>query len=277
MNPILKVLQQKRKIISCALIPFLTAGYPNIDLTIKALITLNLKGADIIELGIPYSDALADGPLIQKSSKIALQQGTYINEVLYILSKVQYKLNAPIVIFTYYNPILVRGIHKFILEIVSMGVKGLIIPDLPIEEIDYLNQLCFYYKIELILFITPTNSFDRILEIISKASSCIYLVSNTGVTGLRDYVNNDINILSNYIKSYTNKFLILGFGISSPIQVSQISAWNIDGIVMGSAFTGILSSDFANKESTINIINNLGSFCKEIKTAIKDKKIMIEK
>lgn len=270
MNPISEILQKKRKNANCVLIPFLTAGYPSVDLTIEALIMLDSQGADVIELGIPYSDALADGPLIQESSKVALEQGTHINQVLFILSRVKYELNSPIVIFTYYNPMLARGTEKFIQEISLLGVKGLIVPDLPIEETDYLNYLCINYGIELILFIAPTSSHNRILNIVSKAQGCVYLVSNTGVTGVRSYINDEINTLSTYIKSNTNKLLILGFGISSPAQVSRISQWNIDGIVVGSAFTRILSHDNNDKKSSAKMINNLGKFCKEMKTAIKD-------
>nr|YP_010951476.1 Tryptophan synthase alpha subunit [Laurencia catarinensis]WMP12415.1 Tryptophan synthase alpha subunit [Laurencia catarinensis] len=265
MNHISQILEKKRESSTCALIPFVTAGYPNIDVTIDVLYTLDKNGADIIELGIPYSDALADGPTIQKSSKIALDQGVYVDKVLDILDKVRLKLTVPIVIFTYYNPILVRGIQKFIEEISSRGVKGLIIPDLPIEETDYLVYLCLNYSIELILFVAPTSSRDRISNILNKAPGCIYLVSSTGVTGVRNNLNNDVNRLSNYIKRSTNKFIMLGFGISNISQVSQVSHWDIDALVIGSAFTRILSS-YLDYESAVN---SVGVFCNEIKSAIK--------
>nr|YP_010170912.1 tryptophan synthase alpha subunit [Chondria tumulosa]QSD57053.1 tryptophan synthase alpha subunit [Chondria tumulosa] len=265
MNSISKILENKRSNSTCALIPFITAGYPNIDTTLEALYILDKQGADIIELGIPYSDALADGPTIQKSSKIALEQGVYIDQVLQLLDQVQFTLNVPIVIFTYYNPILVRGISKFLEEISMRGVKGLIVPDLPIEETDYLIHLCSQYNIELILFIAPTSSKNRIINILNKAPGCVYLVSTTGVTGMRKGINRDINNLSAYIKSNTNKFLMLGFGISTAEQVAQISSWDIDGIVVGSACIRILSS---NPDNNI-ALNSLGLFCNSMKAAIK--------
>nr|QCI06348.1 Tryptophan synthase alpha subunit [Dictyurus purpurascens] len=269
MNRISEILSNQSSNSNCALIPFITAGYPNVDITIQALHLLDKQGADAIELGIPYSDALADGPLIQYSSKIALEQGVRVDEVLSILKKVSQNLTTPVIIFSYYNPILVRGINKFVREISLFGAKGLVIPDLPIEETDYLSYLCNIYNIELILFISPTSSYKRISIILSKAPGCLYLVSSTGVTGIRNNINSSINDLSNYIKSKTNKSIMLGFGISNVDQASQVSKWNIDGIVMGSAFIDILSSKTLDNKS---ILNNLSIFCSDIKSVIVNKK-----
>ncbi len=262
MNTISKILSSKKERKTCALIPFLTAGYPNIKMTIEALKIIDNQGADIIELGIPYADALADGPIIQEASKVALSNHVYIDEVLYILSQVNQHIKAPIIIFTYYNPILVVGLSDFILSISNHGVKGLVIPDLPIEEVDYVLGLCEHYCIELILFISPTSSSNRIAHILSKSSGCIYLVSSTGVTGTRKFINSSINDLSNYIKSNTDKQIMLGFGISSVEQVSEISNWNIDGIVIGSAFIKTIK-----KDSSLSLLSN---FCYKIKQAIQD-------
>nr|YP_010619806.1 Tryptophan synthase alpha subunit [Symphyocladia marchantioides]WAX03819.1 Tryptophan synthase alpha subunit [Symphyocladia marchantioides] len=265
MNLISQILQEKRQNSKCALIPFVTAGYPNIELTIETLCMLDKKGADIIELGIPYSDALADGPLIQHASKLALDNGIYIDQVLDLLSKVESRIRVPIIIFTYYNPILVRGLSRFIREISQFGVKGLIIPDLPIEETDYLIYLCDKYQLELVLFISPTSSKNRIKNILSKAPGCIYLVSSTGVTGIRDSINAEIGFLSNNINLTTDKLVMLGFGVSSPIQVSNIlkSTLDVNGIVVGSAFTKILSHYSYSNAS--EVIQELGCFCNEIK------------
>lgn len=267
MNTISNVLSQKRSSNSCALIPFIIAGYPNIDLTIQALYLLDNKGADIIELGIPYADALADGPIIQHASKVALTQGIYIDQVLKILQKVNGSLHAPVVIFSYYNPILVRGVEKFVCEISLSGVKGLIVPDLPMEETDYLILLCSYYNIELILFIAPTSSDDRINKILSKSPGCLYIVSSKGVTGFRDSIDFRLNTLFNNIKAKTKKLIMLGFGISNSQQVFTISRWNIDGIVMGSSFVKILAKD--DNDSSVNILSKLADFCDKIKSSIK--------
>nr|YP_010197942.1 tryptophan synthase alpha subunit [Gracilaria multipartita]UAD86358.1 tryptophan synthase alpha subunit [Gracilaria multipartita] len=261
MNVITNCLRDKSS--SCALVPFITAGYPNIDICIQALKVLDKKGADIIELGVPYSDALADGPIIQEASQVALKNGIYIEQVLYILKTVMHDINAPIIIFTYYNPILVRGVDKFIGEISTAGAKGLIIPDLPLEEVDYIIELCNFYGIELILFIAPTSSESRIQLILSKSPGCIYLVSSYGVTGIRDNINLKIKDLADSIKSKTSKSIMLGFGINTTDQVQQIVNWNIDGIVVGSAMINQMMSKFPQET-----LNSLGKFCEQLKFCI---------
>lgn len=263
MITISKLLRNKNA--NCALIPFITAGYPDVDSTVDALHTLDKKGADIIELGIPYSDALADGPIIQESSRVALKQGVHIEQVLNILKIVSFKISTPIIIFTYYNPILVKGIKSFIKSISICGAKGLIIPDLPLEEADYVISVCAKFSIELILFISPTSSNIRIDAILSKSQECIYLVSSKGVTGLRNQISPEIELLAKSIKSRTNKLVMLGFGISNLEQARIISRWNVDGIVMGSAFMNIMSNTCSSKAVEV-----LGDFCQSIKATISN-------
>nr|QCI08702.1 Tryptophan synthase alpha subunit [Sphondylothamnion multifidum] len=264
MKTIFQILHEKNQESSCALIPFLTAGYPNLDTTVKALYILDRQGADIIELGIPYADALADGYIIQESSRVALEQGVYIDQVFLILEDVYMKLSAPIIIFTYYNPVLVKGIHNFVKRLANLGVKGLVIPDLPIEETDYILDLCNANDIELILFVAPTSSQSRISYILSKSPSCIYLVSSTGVTGTRSSIDSSITDLSSYIKEKTDKLIMIGFGISDADQVSLISNWNVDGIVVGSAMIKVIARD--------NTLKLLGEFCESMKAAINCEK-----
>lgn len=247
----------------CSLIPFITAGYPNLQVTVKALYALDEKGADVIELGIPYSDALADGPVIQESSRKALEQGVCLDKILYMLKKVSPNLNAPVVIFTYYNPVLARGMKKFIQDISFSGARGLIIPDLPLEEVDYILKLCIQFNVELILFIAPTSSEIRMASILSKSPGCIYLVSSYGVTGMRNKISTNIDKLAQRIKAKSNKVIILGFGISSPQQVSTIAKWHVDGLVVGSAFM----STMLNK-SDIEAIQSLSEACEAFKAAI---------
>lgn len=261
MTTISQILHSKNP--DCALIPFITAGYPSFGSTIDALYTLDKNGADIIELGIPYADGLADGPIIQESSRIALQKGTYVQQVLDILRATSSKLEAPIIIFTYYNPILVRGIQKFIADIAYSGAKGLIIPDLPLEETDYIIKLCLEFKIELILFIAPTSSSIRMDAILSKSQGCIYLVSSTGVTGVRSQIDDQLNSVAEKIKYETNKLIILGFGISKTKQANALAKWNIDGIVIGSAFIKTMLNKSESKA-----IESLGNFCADMRHAI---------
>lgn len=247
----------------CALVPFITAGYPNLNSTIDALHVLDDNGADIIELGIPYSDALADGPVIQESSRIALEQGVCFDQVISMLKIVIPSLSTPIVIFTYYNLILAKGIEDFVCDSAMSGVDGLIVPDLPLEEADYLISLCFKYNIELILFIAPTSSETRIASILLKSPGCVYLVSSYGVTGIRNKINPQTSLLVEKIKNQTNKAVILGFGISNSKQILQILKWNIDGIVMGSSFVKLMFN-----QSSLDVVRSLGSFCANVRHII---------
>lgn len=258
-----KILIDSKSISNCALIPFVTAGYPNLHSTVRILHLLDRRGADIIELGIPYSDALADGPVVQQASYVALQQKVYLEQVLQIIKQVSPNLKAPIVVFTYYNIVLSHGILCFVKSLFLSGAKGLIIPDLPLEESDYLMELCNQYGIELIFFISPSSSKSRIVSIISKSPGCIYLITSYGVTGMRDEIQNELENTINYIKKYTNKLIVLGFGISSIQQVSKIAQWNVDGIVIGSAFIKRISRGLLNEN-----YKELECFCAEIKYAI---------
>nr|YP_009396552.1 Tryptophan synthase alpha subunit [Vertebrata australis]ARW65738.1 Tryptophan synthase alpha subunit [Vertebrata australis] len=267
MNYISNVLYQNFKKSACSFIPFITAGYPSIDLTLQTLYILDKEGADLIELGIPYSDALADGPLIQEASKVAIKNGVNIDKIIEILDEIYLKINTPIIIFTYYNPILVKGIKNFIAQISQFGVKGLVIPDLPLEESDYLISICQLYQIELILFISPTSSSERISDILDKSPGCIYLVSSTGVTGMRDSIDKNIDYISSELILNSSKMLMLGFGISNPDQIKHIiqSKPNINGIVVGSAFTKILSNYLI--DSKMLLMDSIRSFCRKMKSA----------
>nr|YP_009395327.1 Tryptophan synthase alpha subunit [Polysiphonia infestans]ARW64307.1 Tryptophan synthase alpha subunit [Polysiphonia infestans] len=267
MNHISNVLAENHKRSSYSFIPFITAGYPSIDFTLKALIELDKRGADVIELGVPYSDALADGDLIQEASKVAIKNGVNLSTITMILKKIYLKINTPIIIFTYYNPILVKGINSFICEISSLNVKGIIIPDLPLEEADYVIALCKSKQIELILFVSPTSSDSRICDIVKKSPGCLYLVSSTGLTGMRESLDNSINQISNKISSKGNKMIMLGFGIASPEQVRIIIESNksINGIVVGSAFTQILSN--YKNDKNCYLVRKVGEFCLKMKSA----------
>jgi tryptophan synthase alpha chain len=247
----------------CALIPFITAGNPDLYSTKQILKILDKEGADIIELGVPYSDPLADGPIIQEASKKALACGVTLDKILELVTEISPTLHAPLILFTYYNPILSRGMERFLFDIANAGIKGLIIPDLPLEESDYMFNLCLELSIELILFVTPASSNDRISSILSKSSNIIYLVSTLGVTGIRKEVHEDMEQFITKIKSKTNKLLILGFGISTLDHVNMVSKWDINGIVIGSAFVQHLSEKDIN-----NQFYSLKNFCHSIKKVL---------
>lgn len=247
----------------CALVPFITAGDPDLKTTEEILKILDKEGANIIELGLPYSDSLADGPVIQEAAARALNRGIKLDNILNMVQNVAPNISSPIVIFTYYNLILSKGAEKFVKVVAKSGAKGLIVPDLPLEESNELLSLCSQNRIELILLIAPNSSLHRIKSIAEKAQGCLYIVASTGVTGIRSNVNLEIKNLIDKVKRITDKPIIIGFGISNPSQVIQVKSWGVDGIVLGSAFVNKIANFDAQ-----TTLRQLRLFCKEIKHAI---------
>lgn len=247
----------------CALIPFITAGDPDLATTAEALRTLDRQGADIIELGVPYSDPLADGPVIQAAATRALNNGTKLENVLAMMQEVLPEIKAPIVLFTYYNPIINRGIDRFLQEIKAAGASGLVVPDLPLEEAETLLRPAEQYGIEVILLVAPTSSPERIRAIAAQSQGFIYLVSSTGVTGMRNQIESRVRDILLQLKQVTDKPIGVGFGISQPDQAKQMMEWGADGAIVGSAFVKRL-----NEGSTVEGLRSIGEFCHSLKAAI---------
>ena len=249
----------------CALIPFITAGDPNLETTAEALRILDRNGADFIELGVPYSDPLADGPVIQAAATRALQKGTKLEQVLEMLHTEIPNLKAPIILFTYYNPILYRGIESFLAQIAAAGVQGLVVPDLPLEEAEELIQTAASFGIEVILLVAPTSSRDRIEAIARQSHGFIYLVSVTGVTGVRAQIQDRVKYLITDLQSITDKPIGVGFGISGPEQAHQVREWGADAVIVGSAFVKRLAEG-----SPTEGLQAVEKLCQELKTAITE-------
>ncbi|NJK38416.1 MAG: tryptophan synthase subunit alpha [Oscillatoriales cyanobacterium RM2_1_1] len=247
----------------CALIPFITAGDPDLTTTAKALELLDRSGADLIELGIPYSDPLADGPVIQAAATRALQRGTTLNGVLEMLTTVSPTLKAPVILFTYYNPILTLGIRPFLEKIYQAGARGLVIPDLPLEEAEPVLHVSREVGIDLTLLIAPTSPHERILEITRQSQGFIYLVSVTGVTGMRTQLQDRVQTLLQQIQTLTDKPVGVGFGISQPEQAQQVRDWGAHAVIVGSAFVKRLAEGSPEQG-----LESLAQFCRELKTAI---------
>jgi tryptophan synthase alpha chain len=243
----------------CALIPFITAGDPNLETTAQALIALDRAGADIIELGVPYSDPLADGPVIQAAATRALQAGVKLADVLAVVAKVSPIIKAPIILFTYYNPILNLGIPEFLRRIVAAGVKGLVVPDLPLEESTTLLEPASLMGIEVIMLVAPTSPPDRMKAIAASAQGFVYLVSVTGVTGMREGMGSNVAGILNQLRSLTDKPIAVGFGISDPVQAKQIKELGADGVIVGSAMVKKLAAEG---------VESIEQFCRDLKTAI---------
>lgn len=243
----------------CALIPFITAGDPDLAITAQALIALDRAGADIIELGVPYSDPLADGPVIQAAATRALQSGVKLADVLELVAKVSPTIKAPIILFTYYNPILNLGIPEFLRRIVAAGVKGLVVPDLPLEESTTLLEPASLMGIEVIMLVAPTSPPDRMKAIAASAQGFVYLVSVTGVTGMREGMGSNVAGILDQLRSLTDKPIAVGFGISDAVQAKQIKELGADGVIVGSAMVKKLAAEG---------VDSIEQFCRDLKTAI---------
>lgn len=249
----------------CALIPFITAGDPDLKTTAEALRILDKSGADMIELGVPYSDPLADGPTIQAAATRALEKGVRLDDVLEMVKDIAPTLKAPLILFTYYNPILNRGIEVFLKQIEAAGVRGLVVPDLPLEEAESLLKPASEIGIEVILLVAPTSPKERIEAIAQQSQGFIYLVSVTGVTGMRTELESRVEDILQQMRSVTDKAIGVGFGISQPEQAKQVKNWGADAVIVGSAFVKRLA-DSSPSEGLLAI----GEFCQSLKTAIRD-------
>lgn len=247
----------------CALIPFITAGDPDLETTAQALRVLDQSGADMIELGVPYSDPLADGPTIQAAATRALQRGVRLDDVLEMVKNVAPEVKAPIILFTYYNPILNRGIESFLKEISAVGVQGLVVPDLPLEEAESLLKPAAEIGIEVILLVAPTSPQERIEAIAQQSQGFIYLVSVTGVTGMRTQLESRVQDILVQMRTVTDKPIGVGFGISEPEQAQQVKNWGADAVIVGSAFVKRLA-DAEPAEG----LQAIGEFCQKLKSAI---------
>lgn len=263
MTSVSQCFEQLRDHARCALIPFITAGDPDLGTTAEALRVLDRSGADLIELGVPYSDPLADGPVIQAAATRSLQRGTRLEDVLQLLKEVTPDLRSPIILFMYYNPILNRGIERFLKEISEAGAKGLVVPDLPLEEADALLKPAKDYGIELILLVAPTSSAERIAAIAQQSQGFIYLVSTTGVTGMRSQMQARVKDSILELRQATDKPIGVGFGISQPDQARQVMEWGSDAVIVGSAVVKRLSEG-TPKEGLAAI----AEFCQSLRSAI---------
>jgi tryptophan synthase alpha chain len=234
-----------------AFIPYITAGDFGLDTTEKIIYTLYENGADLIEIGIPHSDPVADGPVIEKASCRALENGTKIKDIFTMVGKVRDRVDIPLLFMMYYNCILRHGIDNFIKECVKAGIDGLIIPDLPYEEAIEVKKFIEDNNIYLISFITPTSS-DRIKKIVSEAKGFFYCVSSVGVTGERSAFSEKLHDFLDEIKIYSNIPRAVGFGISSSEQVKNLKG-HCEGVIVGSAIVKNIEK-YGNSKELFDII-----------------------
>lgn len=247
-----------------ALIPFITCGYPSIDDFMKLFDILEKNGADIIEIGIPFSDPLADGPVIQATSKIALENGINTDTIMDIIVKIRSKSSIPIVFLTYFNTVYRYGINKFLKRASDAGVDGLIIADLPLEEFYNYGQFFNDSSIDKIMLASLTSSKDRLYKISSLCKGFLYCVAVKGVTGIRDGISSEVKDFLVKLRSITNLPLALGFGISNPGQINEVKKY-CDAIIIGSKILSLLlDADDFNKG-----LSKVEEFMIEVNTVLK--------
>ncbi|MFC1915516.1 tryptophan synthase subunit alpha [Chloroflexota bacterium] len=225
-----------------ALIAYITVGYPNIKATEKIVTTLSNNGGDIIELGIPFSDPLADGATIQKASHEALQQGTTPQICLDIAHRIHQKIATPMVFMTYYNPVYNFGLRAFCQSCAEAGISGLIIPDLPPEEGKELENITRQHNLDLIYLLAPTSTEERIALVAKRSRGFIYLVSLSGVTGARQTLPPELESFVKRVRQRARQPLCVGFGVSNPGQARRI-ARIADGVIVGSRIIQLIDED----------------------------------
>ncbi|MEL7562244.1 tryptophan synthase subunit alpha [Dehalogenimonas sp. 4OHTPN] len=226
-----------------ALIGYLTVGYPDIETTLKAAVVLERAGCDIIELGVPFSDPIGDGPVIQAASFRALQNGVTAAYCIETAAELRRRgLNVPLVFMGYYNPILSYGIELFCRDSAAAGVSGLIVPDLPPDESGDLDAAALKHGIDLIYLLAPTSTAARIAQVAEKARGFIYLTSVAGVTGARDDVPKYLPDFVEKVRQQASLPLAVGFGVSAAGQAAAISRY-ADGVIIGSKLLKLIEED----------------------------------
>jgi tryptophan synthase alpha chain len=234
MNRIERKFKDLKKRNKKAFIAFITAGYPNLSVTEKLVLGFSRIGVDVIELGVPFSDPMADGPIIQEASQAALRKKTNLNDIFGLVKRARKNTDTPICLMSYYNPIFCFGEENFVKKAKDAGVDGVIIPDLPPEEAEELIRLASKFDLCTVFFIAPTSSLKRIKLVSRVSKGFIYYVSLTGVTGARKNIPTDLIKNLKLIKKYTKKPVCVGFGVSNARQVRQIQR-TADGVIVGSA------------------------------------------
>lgn len=248
------------------LVTFVTGGDPDKNTSEAILNQIIVNGADIIEIGMPFSDPMADGPTIQMSSNRAIKKGVNLQVIFDICKNIRKKNNdIPIVLMGYYNVILHFGLSNFINNCLSVGIDGLIIVDLQPEEDTELYKLTKLNNINLIRLITPNSTDDRIQTITNHASGFLYYVTITGITGQKSADMNNLKNSINNIRKYSNLPIVAGFGINNKLQVNEVCK-SADGAVVGSSLVKIIEKNLDKKEQMINLI---GKFVKDLKGGTK--------
>ncbi|MDT5121030.1 MAG: tryptophan synthase alpha chain [Acidobacteriota bacterium] len=242
------------------LIPFITAGDPDLETTGELLVELARAGACIIELGVPFSDPMADGPVIQRASERALRHGFGIAEVLDVVKRAQPLMNdVPVVLFSYFNPLLQYGLEHLSREAKQAGVDGVLVTDLVPEEAEEFANLLRAHDLDMIFLVAPTSTDERLQMIAERASGFIYAVSRAGITGARSDVSREAEALVGRVRKFSELPVAVGFGISNAEQVAE--TWRYaDAAVVGSA----LVAEIERLEGSLDIVERVGEFVRKL-------------
>jgi tryptophan synthase alpha chain len=234
------------------IVAYITAGDPTLDATHKFVLALAEAGADVIELGVPFSDPLADGPTIQRASERALKSGTTLAKVLDLVRQIRQSSEVPLVLFSYYNPVLQMGLEKFAATAANAGADGVLITDLTPEESDDHRRIFSAHQLDTIFLGAPTSTNDRLAKIAAASSGFLYLISRTGVTGAKDSLPDDLPALLRRARHVTRLPIAVGFGISLPGHVSILGGL-ADAAVVGSALVVEIENAIARDHSSVAI------------------------
>jgi tryptophan synthase alpha chain len=237
-----------------ALMPYFSLGFPTPELSLEIVKRICQSGADLLELGFPFSDPLADGPTIQHSTQVALQQGMRVSDCLDLVGRLRGAgVEQGILMMGYYNPMLAYGLGALVTDSAQAGVDGFIVPDLPVEEAGELAALCAARGLALVAFVAPTTPDDRIAEIVQVASGFIYLVSLVGVTGERNALASGLKEFVERVRPKTELPLAVGFGISTPAQARAVGAL-ADGVIVGSALIRVAAESSQPVQAAGNFV-----------------------
>ena len=247
-----------------ALIPFITAGDPDIETTFALVQEMVRQGADIIELGVPFSDPMADGPTLQRAAERAVRNGTSLSHILDLVSRLRQSLSVPILLMGYYNPIFRYGGERFAEDARRAGVDGVLCVDLPPEEADELKRATDLHDLDMIFLLAPTSSLARAQAVLTRARGFIYYVAVTGVTGVRTTLPPDLGDMVRRIRAISPVPVGVGFGISSPEQAAQV-AGVADAAIVGSAISQIIEQSLGQAD----MVERVGAFVAQLKSALR--------
>jgi tryptophan synthase alpha chain len=262
------VLEDLRRRGEPALVPFLMAGDPDLDTTLRLALAAEAAGADALEIGVPFSDPTADGPVIQRASERALERGASLARVLGLVRELRRHSQIPVVVFGYYNPIFRYGAERFAQDAVASGADGCLVVDLPPEEADELQQFTDREGLDLVFLLSPTSGTDRIKKIAARARGFVYYVSLTGVTGIRAELPPDLEPAVTAIRAHTELPIAVGFGISSPAQAASVAGF-ADIVIVGSALVKLVEEH----SGTARLADEVRAFLASLKQAMRERRL----